>query len=82
MRVFVLPLGFELFLTTHSSPGLSFLPGIMLSFNRPHQRLFLRRSPSCSAFAFICWDLSVNMLVWLGAVENSCGIARSVFTPE
>lgn len=28
--MFVLPLGFELCLTTHSSPGLSFLPALQL----------------------------------------------------
>ena len=46
--------------------------GIMRSFNRPHQRLFLWCSPSCSAAAFICRDLSVHMLVWFGVVENNC----------
>lgn len=58
MRV-VLPLGFELFLTTHSSPGSSFLPGIILSFNRSHQRWFLWRF------------YLVHMLYWLDVVENS-----------
>lgn len=57
--------GFQLSLTTHSSPGLSLLPEIMLSFNRPHHRLFLWRSPSFAG-------TSQNTSVWLYIVENSC----------
>lgn len=68
MRV-VLPLGFELFLTTHSSPGSSFLPGIILSFNRSHQRLFLWRSPSCCAFTFIWCTCSTGWMWWKIAAE-------------
>lgn len=89
--MFVLPLGFELFLPTHSSPGLSFLPVLQLvAGNTALQGLGfhltgLIKNCFCGTHLpalqvlFICRDLSVHMLVWLGVVENSCGIAHIVF---
>lgn len=84
--IFVLPLGFEPFLTTHGSPGFSLLPVMWLGSAALLKLCFhltgLIKDCFCAThlltlLVLLFAETLAHVLAWLFMVENSCGMARN-----